>query len=318
MVYVRFAAGRVSMTLAVLTPSYAVDYELCRDLHRSVLEYTPSGVIHHVVVPERDVDLFSSLAGARCQIWSERSVLPAHIRYTPRIDRIIRKIGRLPASARVAAINRRRPFPPIRGWILQQVLKIHMMTELDSDLVLLMDSDVELVRPVDEETFCRDGRTVLYRQPAAVTADMSGHVRWHATSCKLLGIPAEPPPLPDYISSFMAWDRQVVAAMQERIAEVAGRPWIDVLAAQLHLSEWTLYGVFADRVYLGGAGLPRAETSRCHELWGTTPLTEATAMEFAQTLEPTDLAMMISAKTRTPLQLRRSASAEAGRTVRRG
>lgn len=295
------------MTLAVLTPSYSVDYPLCVDLHRSVLEFTRVDVIHHIVVPDADVPMFQELAGDRCKIWSERSVLPRRIRQTPRINRLIRKFGRLPPSTRVAAINVRRPYPPIRGWILQQVLKIQMATEIGSEVVLLMDSDVELIRPTNSASFRNDGSTLLYKSPGAVRADMTDHARWHQVACNLLGIPVLPLPQPDYISSFMAWDMKVVAAMRQRIEHIARRPWLDVVAGQLHLSEWTLYGIYADRLYLGGSVVSGIADSRCHELWGTTPLTESTAVEFGSSVQQTDLAMMISAKTRTPHALRRRA-----------
>jgi hypothetical protein len=195
------------------------------------------------------------------------------------------------------------------------VLKIKMASELDTDIVLLMDSDVELIRPIDDAIFRKDGRTVLYRRPNGVHGGMSGHVRWHQEAAALLGIRPLPLPLPDYISSFMGWDRQVVHAMQARISQVAGRPWVDVLAARLHLSEWTLYGVFADRVYNGGGTLPWIESSRCNEHWGTKPLTEPEAVEFAEGLRPTDVAIMISAKSRTAMDVRRRAREVTARRV---
>lgn len=46
-------------SLAVLTPSYAPDFDLCRELNRSVLDRTPSDVDHHLIVPRRDRELFA-------------------------------------------------------------------------------------------------------------------------------------------------------------------------------------------------------------------------------------------------------------------
>lgn len=306
------------MAFAVVTPSYAVDAELFADLHRSVLDFTPEGTVHHVVVPQSDVALFADHAGPRCRVWCEREVLPPHFRQTPRLDALVRRVGHLPRSARVAAINTRRPLPPIRGWILQQVLKLRLAATTGAEVVLLMDSDVELVRPVEEGMFRRDGTTLLYRRPGAVRLDMTDHVRWHRESWRLLGLEPLPFPQPDYVSSFMVWDRDVVLALQQRLTDVAGRPWTDVLAGRLHLSEWTLYGVFAERLYRGGGTLPVIETSRCHEQWGGAPLTESGAKEFARTVAPDDLAIMISAKTRTPLATRRLASEFARRAVAEG
>jgi hypothetical protein len=55
-------------SLAVLTPSYAPDLELCRDLNRSVLEWTQPEVRHHIIVPRRDVGLFARLRGPRTEV----------------------------------------------------------------------------------------------------------------------------------------------------------------------------------------------------------------------------------------------------------
>ena len=58
--------GREAMS--VITPSFAPDFELCADLHRSVLEYSPNSVHHHIVVPRSDLKLFGRLAGPRTHI----------------------------------------------------------------------------------------------------------------------------------------------------------------------------------------------------------------------------------------------------------
>jgi hypothetical protein len=40
------------MTLAILTPSYAPDFDAFAALHRSVLQFTDPDVLHYVVVPD--------------------------------------------------------------------------------------------------------------------------------------------------------------------------------------------------------------------------------------------------------------------------
>ena len=51
--------------LAVVTPSYAPDFDLCADLNRSVLAHAGDDVHHHIVVAARDLALFARLAGPR-------------------------------------------------------------------------------------------------------------------------------------------------------------------------------------------------------------------------------------------------------------
>src|SRR4051794_18560701 len=104
------------MSFAVLTPSYAPDYELCRELNRSVLEWTAPDVEHHLVVPRRDYEQFSQLGGTRTRVGTIDAFAPG---------------GMLPLPKVNAWLNARRPYPPIRGWVMQQVVKLAAAATLD-------------------------------------------------------------------------------------------------------------------------------------------------------------------------------------------
>jgi hypothetical protein len=49
--------------MAVITKTFAPDFELCASLNRSVLENSPETVPHHIIVPRSDLKLFGRLAG---------------------------------------------------------------------------------------------------------------------------------------------------------------------------------------------------------------------------------------------------------------
>jgi hypothetical protein len=290
--------------LAVLTPSFRGDAGLFADLHRSVLEFTPPDTVHHVFVPLRDKHLFARYQGPRCQIRTSSELLPR--RYV--------RVGR--GDSYVSA---RRPWPPVRTWITQQALKLAAAAQLDADVVLVADSDVVLVRPVRAGRFVVDGRRCLYREEKGVTADMERHVIWHQVARDLFGLPpSPPPPLPDYVSSFNFWDPAVVRAIQRRISETTGRNWLDAFTAQLHISEFILYGVFVDEVLSASGPLPPADPAVCHNTWQRTPLDHDGAVAFADRLGPDAVAMMISAKSRTPEDIRRVAIQRCAEIVRSG
>jgi hypothetical protein len=280
------------MRLAVITPSYAPDFELCTDLHRSVLRCTPAEVVHYIVVPDSDLDLFASLRGSRARIIPVSALLPRRLRSIPGMN---------------FWVNLRRPLPPIRGWMMQQVVKLLSPAYVDADVLLFADSDVLLVKPVDVDTFQRGGRVALYRKDNEVDGDLPRHVRWHDVSRSLLGLPIGTPPFPDYISAFNVWDRRLVLALQDRIQEVTRRPWIDAVGSQLHFSEYILYGVFVDEV-MGEPhnGCP-VDSMLCHNYWKTEPLDLDKARELIAAMPADDVAVMISAKSATPLEVRRRA-----------
>lgn len=280
--------------MLVLTPSFGPDFELCAELNRSVLALAPDDVHHQIIVPKRDVAQFSQLANARTEIRTEGEFLPSTFVRAPLIN---------------ATINLRRPFPPVRGWILQQVLKLSAASVADADVVLLVDSDIEFVRPFSTETFVRDGVVRFYRLPDGVDDELPRHVLWHRGARQLLGLPAQSVPLPDYVSSLVAWDPAIVRDLLDRVATATGSRWSDAVASQLHLSEWTLYGVFVEHILGSPATDFTTATPLCHALWDTTPLDSDTLDAFVAGAADEDVAVMISAKTLTPLPIRRAASA---------
>jgi hypothetical protein len=290
--------------LAVITPSYRADAGLFPDLHRSVLEFTPDDTVHHVFVPRADRRLFAQYEGPRCRVWDRSNLIPR------RYLRVARSNYH---------VNVRRPWPPVRGWVMQQAVKIAATGQLDADVVLLADSDVVLVRPVRADRFKTGGRLTLFREEKGVAADMERHVIWHRVARELLGLPqAPPPPLPDYVSPLNAWDPAIVRAMQQRIRETTGRDWLDAFNSQLHISEFILYGVFVDEFLSASVPRPPTDITICHNNWERSPLDHDAAVAFADALGPDAIAMMISAKSHTPEDVRRVAIRRCAEIVKSG
>src|SRR5262249_23483442 len=154
---------------------------LFAQLHRSVLEFTSDDTVHHVIVPWAHRSHFARYASKRCRIWTHPELLPW--RYV-----------RLPLPPGGVWINSARPWPPVRGWVMQQAAKIAAARAVEADAVLLADSDVVLVRPTTAEKFMVDGQLTLFRKQDAVSAGMKRHIIWHQVARDLLGLPASPPP----------------------------------------------------------------------------------------------------------------------------
>ena len=276
--------------LAVVTPTWRPDSRLFADLHRSVLEHTPDDTVHHVIVPAAHRAAFAGYAGPRCRIWTHPELLPRrYVRFPPGVW-----------------LNSARPWPPVRGWVMQQAVKIAAAATVDADVILIADSDAVLVRPTTAERLRVDGRPALYRAPYAIHGGMHRHLLWHQAARDLLGLPPAPrPPLPDYVSAIGVWDPPLVRAMQRRITEVTGRHWLDAFTARLHVSEFIVYGTFADEL-LGSPPPPTDETI-CHTYYSRRPLSLNAALAFADGLKPEAICMMISGNSNTPDPVRQAA-----------
>jgi hypothetical protein len=279
--------------MTVVTPSYAPDIELLSCLRESMECLASTDLRHLVVVPARDLRLFRQrFDSPSCEVVSVDDVLPRTVRALPIVN---------------AWVNRHHPWPPLRGWIMQQLVKLAVADHLVTDAMLLADSDVAFVRPVSAETFIHDGVVRFYRVPGAVDGRLPRHLTWHQVARELLGLPAVATlPVPDYISAMNPWDRRVVMALRSRVEEVSGQAWAQAIGRRVHFSEFILYGVFVDEAWPDGHPAESADPL-CHAYWDTTPLSPAAATACVEDRSASDVAVMLSAKSRTDLAVRRQA-----------
>jgi hypothetical protein len=285
--------------LAVLTPSYRGDAGLFADLHESVLANTAPSVIHHVVVPPSDASLFRLYEGTRCRVWTHRDLLPRRCVSVPRASGL--------------TINLRRPWLPVRGWVVQQIMKIAATAAIDARAVLIMDSDSVLLRTLTVDRLMHDGRPWHFRRDDAVTSGMARHLLWHEVARSMLAIAgAVSAPAPDYISPIAVWEPAVVRALTEHIADSTRRSWLDAVASELHVSEFMLYGTFVDHVL---AGTPVFAGPLCHNYYGRVPLSHGDARAFAHAMPAQALGAMISSHSHTPRGVRRDAFRWCGEAV---
>lgn len=285
--------------LAVLTPSFRGDANLFAELHASVLLNTAPSVVHHVVVPPSDAGRFRPYEGPRCRVWTHRDVLPRRYVSVPR--------------AAGLTVNARRPWLPVRGWVVQQLMKLAGTAAIDARAVLIADSDAVLLRELTLAQLLHDGQLWHFRREDAVAPGMNRHLAWHKVARKLLGLPEGVSlPAPDYISPIAVWDPVVVRALMAHIEDLTGRSWIDAVAGELHVSEFVLYGVFVDHV-LGG--MAPFDGPLCHNYYERTPLSRVDARAFADEMPATALGAMISSHSHTSRSVRREAFHWCGQMV---
>ena len=94
--------------VAVVTPSFARDFVLCRDLNASVLRFWPASTVHYVIVDARDRELFAALENDRTIVLTVEDVIPSGY-------------FKLSFSKRwwMSTVARR----PALGWLIQQLVE---------------------------------------------------------------------------------------------------------------------------------------------------------------------------------------------------
>lgn len=292
------------MKMVVLTPSFLPDFEKFVRLHESVLRFTDESTFHHVIVPRRDLPMFQGIRSHRLHVWSESDFLPRGFIATDGLAALRRHVPVLPKTINCSAINLRRPWPPVRGWILQQILKLSAATQLECDAVVIIDSDVVLVRHMQAAAFVRGDAVRLYEKPDAVTADLERHLRWTRTAYDLLGIEWSCEAcFPDYVGGIVSWDPRLVLACRERIQAVSGTDWATTVAGRLQFSEFILYGT-----YLRHFGTPAQRSftedrTLCHSYWSPTPLVGEEAESFAAGFDNRDVAVHIQSNSGTAMEV---------------
>lgn len=280
--------------IALFTKSYAGDLALCTRLCASI-DRTMPGLPHYLVVDRVDRPLFAPLVrGARVLVESE-----AHLPGLWQTQLFGRRLWLSAAG------------PPVRGWIQQQLAKLAVVATLPETAVVMVDSDVEFLRPLDPAALLREGRTRLYRAPGA--GQGPGHRAWHRVAARVLGLPATDYFGADYIANAVTWRPEVVRALLARIAAVTHLPWRVALTWRWRFSEYILYGVFAEHVAGPHRDLLFPDTADlCHSSWHYDLGTPAGRAAFLGGLAPQHAAVLLQSNLGLSLDARDALMAALG------
>jgi len=270
----------VDLTTAVMTASYAPDFERCRLLCETMDRHVTGAAKHYLLVEHRDVRLFRQLETARRIVIDERDLLPSWLKaYWDPTSRFKRRVW---LSLKT---------PPLRGWHVQQLRRMAIASHVPEDVLVFCDSDVAFVKPFDVSAFQRDGDVRLFRRDGGlVHAEGPEHAIWHRNAAEVLGIAAPEVSPHDYISTLIAWRRQTVLDMCARVESVTGRDWIEGIARDRRFSECTLYGRYVDEV-IDGAGHFHGEEEFCHVEWSGEPHSDDEIRQLLATMSPEQVAV---------------------------
>ena len=273
---------------AIITPSYAPDFERCRLLSWSIEQFVTPSATHYIIVPAKDLPLFSQLRKPNTEIVTVESILPWWVQRLP-----IVKNGWL---------NFKTGF--VRNWLLQQVVKLAVPQQVSEDILVYIDSDVTFIRPMDLESFVDGDRVRLLHIPNQLTPEFAAEFpiqdKWLNATDQLLGLPATPLPKPGYVGQVITWRRDNALKLHRHLEKVSGRGWVEAVCNSWHLSEYLLYGTFVDQVLQQQSGHFYDTEGICYEYWGDQTLSDQQLQKFLSEMPSRAKAIMISAKADIP------------------
>jgi hypothetical protein len=244
-----FSSSKTNNQLALMICSYGPDFDRCSRLCSSIDAFVGKHVRQFLVVPNRDRKLFSPLRSESREVVSAQDVLPARFFHLPLFKKWWLD----------------HTLWPVRGWIMQQLTKLSADAVTDCEHIVFVDSDIEFITPLQIGRFFQNGALRLHRKPMTNPDDM--HCQWHRGAAELLGLDVEVGDF-DYIGPLATWRRSNLIKLKEHIQEGTQRPWFESVGRRLTVSEYTLYGVFVERIL----GLPNSghfanADDLCHCLW---------------------------------------------------
>jgi len=285
--------------VALLTPTYGRDLELCTLLCESVDRHVTSFSKHYLMVPDCDFELFAHFESEHRSVLAASQFLPKWLRPLPRI--VQRKRRQYWWSFRTK---------PVSGWHVQQFLKIAATNTLPHQRYCILDSDIVFFRDFDLSRFEHPNPIPLLSMPDEVIATQPRHSRWVVTSHQLLGLPVPPLPASDFIGHIIFWDQQTTRAMASRIEAVSGLDWMETLCNTHEISEYMLYGYFVQNDARFAAGHTHTSGTPCISYWEQQTLSKDELNDLLCRASKDDVAFSIASFSGTPVDTIRAAIAE--------
>ena len=242
---------------AVVTPSYIGDLQRCNLLCESMDVFLRGPWHHYVIVDRRELHLFSHLNGPRRTVMVEQEILPREIKY----------LGRLPFGRKLKLWwSRKTGF--MGGWQIQQLLKLKMAYVVKQDAMLMCDSDTFFIKPFDISKFSENGAIRFYRsdwdRPEMEGEDLT---KFSNAAFDVLDIAAPRYPVNSYVDNMIPWHAPTVREACDYVSKKQGKAWYLALGRITIFSEYTLYGLYVDRIAQNKTMLAPNGESICYTIW---------------------------------------------------
>ena len=274
------------MKTVLLTPSWLPDLERCRFLVESARRFATGFSAHYLVVDAKDAAPFRELTGDGVELLIKEDILPAWLHHVP--------------------MNRKWWWStrtlPVRGWIVQQVVKFAVAAREDWDAVCFADSDVFFVDEFAASSLWRQGDLRLYRDERKPHFYADRRYRnWYAAASRMLDL-GDPASLPGaYIAQLVTMRSDSARRMCERIEAQTGLPWMTALLRTVDFSEYIVYGTFVEHVEESRGHFMDA-SQPCHSSWFFDVEDNDSLRSFLASKTPEQVAVLVQSNLGIPAE----------------
>ncbi|MDB9526891.1 DUF6492 family protein [Oscillatoria sp. CS-180] len=270
--------------IALITLSYAPDFERCKLLVESVERCLTDDVHHYIIVDRRDVALFKPLVSSRSSLRVVEDLLPSWMFRVSGLNKWWMSLRTL----------------PVRNWIMQQLVKMSIFDAIDEDVAVFCDSDNTFIRPVDLSSYLLKGDQVAFLKVDYQSKDIQ---KWIIASQRLLGLESVQIQPANYISNLIAWRRDNVKAMLDRIEKTNNVSWMRAVCQHRTISEYMIYGIFVDYILgLESANHFLFDTELVKPSWSIPLSTQSEVDDFFGDLKDSHVGVMIHSKDGIPVE----------------
>jgi hypothetical protein len=259
-----------------VTPTYLPDLARCELLAESLDRMMPD-LAHYLIVDRKDWSAFRHLQRGRRRLIESESLVGQWLWRMPG-----RKSFWLSWKA-----------PPVRGWIIQQILKIAVTDAVPERTLVFCDSDTAFFRRFERQDLLVNGKVGLL-DVDFVNDDIR---HWTKIARRLLGLPLGSHSYRGYVGNMICWNSETIKLMRQQIETTMGVHWQVALARTASFSEYMLYGVFVrellgyDTVDHTPSVVPLVKPS-----WGMQLATDTAMEAFFANFDPRTVAVMIHSR----------------------
>jgi hypothetical protein len=276
-----------SKKICLITPSYAPDFERCQLLVKSIDRYNLAPFLHYIIVDRQDYSLFNSLKNQNTLILIKEELLPKWLFKIPLFTK-----KNIWFSWKTL---------PVRGWLVQQLIKLGISEYINEDVLVFADSDVFFIKEFNLNNFIKKDLVRFFVQNQRVTLDSPYLPRWYYDASKLLGLDEPRFPANNYMGQLIFWRKDNVLQLHRYLEKQNQKSWIETICANWNVSEYILYGVFVERILQEKSGHYFDEDDLCHNYWEEHSLHENQIKDFLTNIPPDTISAMLSAKANIPV-----------------